>query len=408
MTCIEKFMNTILSLDLNHLDASMDHVKALAFTRSLSSSGETKAALYIKNEMDEENIDCLIDYFAFTGAKRLFMRLTYIILFTYLIVFRLLLIIFAYFSLKYLFPRIRNYSLVGKEESKNVIAKIKAAKKQKKRPVVILSAHYDTFSTNLPFVIQRIFFFLFRIILIPYVIFAVVIANFFFIAENSTESTELILYFTLIEFAMTTIIFLLIYDNNRSMGSVDNASGVAILIELAKLLKKNPLENYDVIILWSGGEEWGLKGSKAFCKTYRDYLEEKYDLNRSFNINIDMVGSYVGLETHRSLHLRSRKKSFDLNKKLEETANKLNIPISVYDKIFETKTDHKSFQSFAKQTKSSFQVANFHSAKDSKYIHSSKDTPDKCYPDNLNGCLEICYETIRSIDSTNFTLKEIR
>jgi Zn-dependent M28 family amino/carboxypeptidase len=121
-----------------------------------------------------------------------------------------------------------------------------------------------------------------------------------------------------------------------------------------------------------------------------------------------MVGSYVGLETHRSLHLRSRKKSFDLNKKLEETANKLNIPISVYDKIFETKTDHKSFQSFAKQTKSSFQVANFHSAKDSKYIHSSKDTPDKCYPDNLNGCLEICYETIRSIDSTNFTLKEIR
>jgi len=401
-------MNTILSLDLNHIDASMDHVKALAFTRSLSSTGETKAALYIKNEMDKENIDCLFDYFAFTGAQRLFMRLTYIILFTYLIVFRLLLFIFAYFSIKYLFPRIRNYSLVGKEGSKNVIAKIKAAKKQKKRSVVILSAHYDTFSTNLPYGIQKIFFFLFRIILIPYVIFAVVIANFFFIAESSTESTQLILYFTFIEFAMTTIIFLLIYDNNRSMGSVDNASGVAILIELAKSLKRNPLENYDVILLWSGAEEWGLKGSKAFCNKYRNYLEEKYDLHSSFNINIDMVGSYVGLETHSSLHLRRRIKMFDLNKKLEETANELNIPITVYDKIFETKTDHKSFQTFAKKTKSSFQVANFHSAKDSKFIHSSRDTPDKCNPENLNGCLEICYETLKSIDSTTFTSKEIR
>ena len=401
-------MNTILSLNLNHLDGPFDHIKALAFTRSLSSTGETKAALYIKNEMDEENIDCMIDYFSFTGAKRLFMRLTYIILFTYLIVFRLLLIIFAYFSIKYLFPRVRNYSLVGKEDSKNVIAKIKAAKKQKKRPVVILSAHYDTFSTNLPFGVQKVFFFLFRIILIPYVIFAVIIANFLFIAERSTVTTQMILYFTFIEFAMTTIIFLLIYDNNRSKGSIDNASGVAILIELAKLLKRNPLENYDVIVLWSGAEEWGLKGSIAFCKKHRDYLKEKYDLNRSFNINIDMIGSYVGLETKYSLHLRRRKEWLDLNKKLEETANELNIPITVDTKIIGSKTDHKSFLSFAKKTKSSFQVANFHSKKDSKFIHSSKDTPDKCDPEILNSCLEICYETIRSIDSTIFSSKEIR
>ena len=408
MTCIEKFMNKILSLNLNHLDTSMDHVKALAYPRSLSSTGETKAAFYIKNEMDEENIDCMIEYFDFTGAKMLFMRLTYIILFTYLIVFRLVLLLFAYFAIKFLFPPIRNYSLVGKEDSKNVIAKIKATNKQKNRPVVILSAHYDSFSTNLPFGIQKIFFFLFRIILIPYIIFAIVIANSFFIAEISTELTQLILNFILIQFVTTIIIFLLIYGNNRSKGSVDNASGVAILIELAKLLKRNPLENYDVIVLWSGAEEWGLKGSIAFCKKHRDYLEEKYDLNRSFNINIDMIGSYVGLETKHSLHLRRRKEWLDLNKKLEETANELNIPITVDTKIIGSKTDHKSFLSFAKKTKSSFQVANFHSKKDSKFIHSSKDTPDKCDPEILNSCLEICHETIRSIDSTIFSSKEIR
>ena len=99
-------MNTILSLNLNHLDDSLDHVKALAFARSLSSTGETEAALYIKNEMDKENIECKLEYFGFTGAKRRFMRLSYIIIFTSLIVYRLLLVIVAYFAIKYLFPRL--------------------------------------------------------------------------------------------------------------------------------------------------------------------------------------------------------------------------------------------------------------------------------------------------------------
>jgi acetylornithine deacetylase/succinyl-diaminopimelate desuccinylase-like protein len=401
-------MNTILSLNTDHLDASIKHIKALAFTRSPSSTGETKAALYIKNEMNMEDIDFTMDYFAFTGAKRIFMRLTYIILFTYLIVFRLLLVIVAYFSIKYVFPRLRKYSLVGKEESKNLISKIKSTKKQEKNPVIILSAHYDTFSANFPYGLQKVFFFFFRVIIIPYIIFAMLIANFAFFINNTEETSQMMIIFTLTEFIMTTIIFLLIYDNNRSKGSVDNASGVAILIELAKLIKRYPLENYDVILLWSGAEEWGLKGSKAFCKKNQAFLQRKYDLNRSFNINVDMVGSYIGLETKNSLHLRHRKAPFNLNKKLEEAANELSIPITVYNKIIGSKADHKSFRSLGRRTRSSFQVAYFHSAKDSKFIHSSKDTPDKCNSENLNGCIEICYTAIRSIDSMNSSSKEIR
>ena len=65
-------MNTILSLNLDQIDSLINHVKALAFNRSFSSTGEMKAAQYIKNEMDEKKIDCTIEYFAFTGAKRVF------------------------------------------------------------------------------------------------------------------------------------------------------------------------------------------------------------------------------------------------------------------------------------------------------------------------------------------------
>ncbi len=408
-------MNPVLSPKLDHIKAPtdhikapMDHVKSLAFNRSASSVEETKAVLYIQNELYKENIESRKEYFSFPGAKWFFMRLTYIIVLCYLVFFRLYLVILAYFSLKYLFQRFRDYSLVGKEDSKNLVARIKARKKNQNRAVVILSAHYDTFSSNLPYGLQKILFFLFKIIILPYIIFVFVIANIIIFGEKTEEAIQLIILFTLIEYVITVAIFFLVYDNNKSKGSIDNASGVSILIELIKLFKKNPLENYDIIFLWSGAEEWGLKGSKSFCKRHRRHLSKKYDLDRSFNINIDMVGTYIGLINKNSTRFKSQKGIFNLNKMLEETAIELNVPLIKYKKILEPKTDHLSFRSFAKKTKSSFQVACFQSDKDSKFIHSSKDTPDKCSSQKLNGCLDICYTTIRSIDLMNSYSEEIR
>ncbi len=395
-------MTTILSSKIDHLKAPIDHVNSLAFNRSLSSVRETKAALYIQNELYKENIESRMEYFSFTGTKRLFMRLTYFITFCYLVVFRLIVILFVFFAIKYLVQMIRSYSLVGKDESKNVVAKIKARKKNQNRAVVILSAHYDTFSSNLPYGLQKIFLILLKIIILPYVLFAFIFANIFIFGEKSEETFQLIIIFTLVEFFMIITIFLFMHDNNKSKGSIDNASGVSILIELIKLFKKNPLENYDIIFLWSGAEEWGLQGSKSFCKSHRSYLSENYDLDRSFNINIDMVGTYIGLKDINSTPFKSQKGIFNLNKILEETAIELNVPLIKFKKLLGPKTDHLSFRSFAKKTSSSFQVACFHSYKDSKLIHSSRDTPDKCSPENLNRCLDICYVSIRSIDSRNF------
>lgn len=71
-------------------------------------------------------------------------------------------------------------------------------------------------------------------------------------------------------------------------GAVDNASGVATVLEIAKLLKDNskkqPL-NYDVIFLMTNGEMVLFSGSRDFVTK----LEQlKYE--RVFNINIDCVG----------------------------------------------------------------------------------------------------------------------
>ena len=71
-------------------------------------------------------------------------------------------------------------------------------------------------------------------------------------------------------------------------GAVDNASGVATVLEIAKLLedtsKKQSL-NYDVIFLMTNGEMALFSGSRDFVTKL-----EKLQYQNVFNINIDCVG----------------------------------------------------------------------------------------------------------------------
>lgn len=48
-------------------------------------------------------------------------------------------------------------------------------------------------------------------------------------------------------------------------GAVDNASGLAVLIELARRLAHGPAHDRDIYFLATTGEEWGLLGARAFA-----------------------------------------------------------------------------------------------------------------------------------------------
>jgi Zn-dependent M28 family amino/carboxypeptidase len=152
----------------------------------------------------------------------------------------------------------------------------------------------------------------------------------------------------------------------------------------------------DLIFIWTGAEEWGNKGSSKFCKTHFTSLSHTYDLDRSYYINIDMVGSYIGLLNKTGI--TRKKMNDDLNDIFEATAKQLTIPLVKFNKTIKPKSDYKIFKRYAHHAKKKLQISCFHSDKDSKYIHSLKDTPDKCSVENLNGCLNICSQTLRSID----------
>ncbi|MFX1410949.1 MAG: M28 family metallopeptidase [Promethearchaeota archaeon] len=394
-------MISISNLILDDELVTIDHVKALAFNRAASSTGATEAIEYIEKELAKEKIDSKIEYFSWAGPTRVLMRTAYLIILMYLLLSRLILIVVIYFVIKYLFERTRTMTLIKKENSKNIIAEIPANQEGKYRPLVILSAHYDSISANIPYRIQVLTFFLYRIIIGFYVMVIIIFSAWltldylaiFIIPDNVIIIIALL---SVVGIIISIPILYLVFNEKPSSGSIDNASGVSILIELAKLFKRNPLEKIDILFIWPGAEEWGMKGSRKFCQRHFLAINQRYDLNRSINVNIDMVGSYIGLVDRVGLFKKRLNKN--INDVVEATAKNLNIPLTRYNKFIQPKSDHRSFRSFAKKAAKRLQIVYFHSSKDTKYIHSTRDTPDKCSTKSLNGCLNICYQTLRSID----------
>lgn len=68
-------------------------------------------------------------------------------------------------------------------------------------------------------------------------------------------------------------------------GADDNASGIALMLELASLLKKSKFKNNNYLFIAFSGEELGLFGSSYFTKSG---LMDKYKVN--YMLNMDMVG----------------------------------------------------------------------------------------------------------------------
>ena len=395
-------MISISNLQIYNGSGTLEHVRSLAFNRSATSTGETEALNYIENALMEGTIKTKVEHFNWIGPMRILMRMSYVIILTYLILFRLFLVIITYFILKNFFERTRNISFVNKEESKNIFAKILSKDQTPDRPLVILTAHYDSISLNIPYKLQIIIFLIYRLIILFYVLIIIIFSTIFILdyldVVPLSNFVMVLITFTSITGVFVSIpILFLAFIESPSSGSIDNASGVAILIELAKLFKKNPLNNMDLLFIWTGAEEWGMKGSKKFCANHFNSLRHEYDLDRSYYINIDMVGSYIGLLNKTGFIIR-RKINYNLNDILEATAKQLKIPLEIFNKTIKPKSDYKMFKRYARRERKKLQVSCFHSDKDSKFIHSIKDTPDKCSIENLNGCLNICSQTLRSID----------
>lgn len=82
-------------------------------------------------------------------------------------------------------------------------------------------------------------------------------------------------------------------DGTYNPGASDNGSGVASIIELARLFKNSGFKHEKPMVFVAfNGEENGLFGSKYFCEN------PIFDFKNSININIDMIGNKNGNPNH--------------------------------------------------------------------------------------------------------------
>jgi hypothetical protein len=87
----------------------------------------------------------------------------------------------------------------------------------------------------------------------------------FTIPDTSLKGTNLIARLPGTKGTRAALLLEAHYDTNPNMvGAADNASGVAIVLEIARALKSGPALQNDVIILLSDAEELGVFGSAAF------------------------------------------------------------------------------------------------------------------------------------------------
>lgn len=121
-------------------------------------------------------------------------------------------------------------------------------------------------------------------------------------------------------------------DDTVYPSALDNASGVAVMLEIAKVLKGWEPQSMDVLFIAINGEEQGLKGSKELP----EYLSKDYDHIEV--INIDCIGNAEDTEL---IAVSQNPISDGLIFHVREEFSKKGIPLSLNS---EYRSDHESFE----------------------------------------------------------------
>jgi hypothetical protein len=122
-------------------------------------------------------------------------------------------------------------------------------------------------------------------------------------------------------------------DGTYNPGSLDNASGVAVMMELARVIKESKIPpKKSILFIAFNGEESGVWGAQYYGK------HPVYPLKKAVMINMDMIGSSAKVPL--SIVTASEKSDVSLRDTFAEYADKLAI---TYKNGIEPGSDHVVF-----------------------------------------------------------------
>ncbi len=173
-------------------------------------------------------------------------------------------------------------------------------------------------------------------------------------------------------------------DNNSAnhtkaiLGANDGASGVAILLELSRIFKSNPLPVGVDIVLFDGEDVGQTGNSESYCQGSQYFARNLPAGSFRYAINLDMVGD-KNLEIKRESNSDSYASS--LMDRIFSTARALGVTQFVDERIGGIYDDHIPLN---KVSIPAVDLIDFdYPDATNKHWHTLEDTVDKCSPESL-------------------------
>ena len=395
--------------------AVLKHVNVLSLNRIPDTSAKRKIINYVQNELAEGNIINRLESFEYSSLSNLksfflvFNCLTISLEDIFLLLFEinwihtifLLIIIFLIIVSLDIFVNPNHFALLGKKETaRNIIGEISSQNKRFKRPLIIFSSHYENNARNYSQRTVLILIFInlvFIVIFFVLLIFTTIFILFKLIFYNFYGFLKLIILFFGFIYILVIISLFSVNRNQTSDQFTQKISGTALLIELSKMLKKEPLIHFDLIFLWTGGEKYGLWGIRNYYKKYIFEFYKKYELNESYNISIDEIGNDMGLVEYLGM-IRKKQINEPLNAILGAIANKMNIKLSKLTLPNTLPYHFVIFKKYSAKFDKKIHFSRFSSLQKKKKLNSKEDLDKDLFQKNLENCINLCFNAAKSLD----------
>ena len=259
---------------------------------------------------------------------------------------------------------------------------------------IIISAHLDSKSQTFK-TYWRVFFYriwLYGGIFLGLFFILLFIRTYTIIKINLLVVGSGIWTFTIL-ISISNIFLIFLNTHNNSPGALDDASGMAVVFELSRYLKENPLDNFNTWFCQFSAEELGTMGSRVFVNNH----EGEFMKGRVFQINLDMISCSCEqknqVEYLKSYGVLPRKKIAPLlSKYLDTAAKEENVNIKGFHLSTGAHTDSVPFHLRG------FDSVDIVTRAGSKYSHNKIDTPDKVDPKILKETCMIIKNVLLSLD----------
>ncbi|MHB8894594.1 MAG: M28 family metallopeptidase [Candidatus Geothermincolia bacterium] len=382
-----------------HFDAqrAFGHVEALSAWRRLAGTpGEAAAQEYIRGAGREIGVEMRDEEFSYSelplkvaipatclviGAISVMASLAYLWGSSLVIIpgVALLLTVFIGFRWSGTFER---FASRGKMRSINLVGEIEG---RDPKGTVLLSAHYDSKSQLMPVVLRAGLFMAGYFSAILFGI-TLVVVGIMAAAGRDYLGSRAGFYVSLVP---PVLLLGLIFNvtGNRSPGALDDASGIAVILEVARGAAVNPPENYNLRIAAFGCEEIGLCGSIGYLRAHQEELRKA----PFFMLNYDMPFSSSGnIIVNSGFELPPVRTSRKLYGMIRDACDEMGFKLSRVFLPVGAGADHMPW------VKHGFEATCLVSAATS--IHSARDSLDKVNREGLRRAGEVTLAVLRSLD----------